>query len=390
MKIISNHSNRKLKMALIAAMVGSAGMASAGSNLTLDVTVGTDVTAGACAAVDTVTVDPGTDVNYCYTITNNGAETYETHSLDTNFFGLLLDNAPQTLAPAASFQFNDVQTTSSTTSLNADWTATGAITAYTQGAPVYDFVDISGTGTALGLSDDGESDLTIDFPFTLYNTTSADMTVGNNGAIRLGVLGAQIFAGNTSLTADAGNNLISPFWDDLDTETGDVYHETQGAAPNRVLIIQWEERPHFNGIGAVSLQLKLFETSNVIEFHYEDVQFEDPAFDFGASATVGIGGDAANVETSFNTASLTDASAISYTPDAPVSDSASGSALVVINAPDIDTPQASLDFSQNPDVIDATGNLEIDNLGTLVLNWNLEEQVGAGREFCPFTIYASS
>ncbi|WP_223789163.1 hypothetical protein [Marinicella meishanensis] len=384
MKILSKHSYRNSKIALIASMVGAAGLAQAGDPLTLEVTVGTDTSPGVCGVDTTLTVDPGTDVNFCYTVTNNSGDTFETHTLDTNFFGLLLDNVAQTLGPTESFQFNDVQTIGSTTSLLADWDAAATLPSYTvDDTLTFDFTDISGTGTALGLGDDDEAGVTLPFNFTLFTLSSADITIGDNGAIRLGTLSAQIFAGNQSVTADTGNNLIAPHWDDLNNGAGgETYWEVQGVAPNQVAIIQWNDVPHFGiGTDGVTFQIKLFEGTNVIEFHYSDVSFGDPSFDSGASATVGIGGDAANAEYSFNTASLSDSLAISFTPGPPATEAASNSALVVVNAPDIDTPQSSLDFSQNPDVVDNSGNLEIDNLGTFVLNWNLEEQVAGARQF---------
>jgi len=187
MKSNPNRSYRSLRVAVVAALVGAAGLANAGDPLTLDVTVGTDTTPGVCAATDTVNVDPGTDVNFCYTITNNTIDTYETHSLDTNFFGLLLDNVPQTLGPSESFQFNDTQNISSTTSLLADWTAVTGVTSYTQGTPAFNFIDISGTGTGLGLSDDGVAQVTMGFTFNLYGNRSTDLLIGNNGDVLFGV-----------------------------------------------------------------------------------------------------------------------------------------------------------------------------------------------------------
>jgi hypothetical protein len=104
---------------------------------------------------------------------------------------------------------------------------------------------------------------------------------------------------------------LAVYWDDLDSDTGDVYYETVGAAGDRTLIIQWQDRPHFSGDPVLdgneaTFQVQIFENANPghAQFVYTDVDFLDPAYDNGASATIGYqaGGHLNDVQWSFNTA----------------------------------------------------------------------------------------
>lgn len=271
---------------------------------------------------NTLTVPAGTDVLFCFHVTNIGPKTYETHTASTNPFGLVIEDEPLTLLPGITANVGLIRTINNTLDITANWQV--PTTAYDRRIPTFDFVDISSTGTALVLDNDGmggvdgEANVTLDFPFTLYGLTSDEMTIGNNGAIRLGVLDAEIDFDNQSIETDSANNLIAPFWDDLGVESGEIYHQTIGDSPSRVFIVQWHERGHFLGpgeFGEATFQVKLFETTNVIEFHYQDVVFGlSGSVDNGNSATVGIGGNIRSDQFSFNTASLSDNFAISYTP----------------------------------------------------------------------------
>lgn len=163
------------------------------------------------------------------------------------------------------------------------------------------FEDISATGTALGLTDDGEENIVIPFEFNLDGQISSDLRIGNNGGILYGVTEGDLFAGNLPL--DGESPRIVPFWDDLDDETGDVYWEVRGTEPARRVIIQWEDRPHFPGqteIDPATFQVVLFETTNDILFVYEDVLFDDPDFDNGQSATIGVVSETTVYQYAFN------------------------------------------------------------------------------------------
>ena len=183
----------------------------------------------------------------------------------------------------------------------------------------YAFEDISGTGSNITMTDDGEVAIGIGFPFNFYCTTYTTVTVGGNGALSFDAA-PQIRAGNSALphTSVDVTTLIAGFWDDLNSGAGGaVYAQIKGVAPNRRLIVQWNAVPHFGNVDNTTFEIILFETTNKILFKYQDVNFANALYDFGASATVGIQKDGTTaVLYSYNTPSLADGDAILFTPQA--------------------------------------------------------------------------
>ena len=175
------------------------------------------------------------------------------------------------------------------------------------------FEDISATGTALGLSDDGEANVTLPFMFIVDGQSSSDVRIGNNGGILFATTTGDLSFNNATLVAQ-DPALIAPFWDDIDDNMGDVFWEVLGTAPDRRFIVQWNNRSHFNNVGSSTFQAILFEGSNEVLFVYEDVLFENAQFDNGASATIGIASINDIAQYSFNTPSLDGVNAIRFTP----------------------------------------------------------------------------
>ena len=95
-------------------------------SITMAKTVGTDP--AVCAATDSITVAAGTDVYYCYTVTNNGDVALPLHDLVDDQLGTLLDDFAFDLAPGATVSTVDagatISATVTTTVTNeAVWTA---------------------------------------------------------------------------------------------------------------------------------------------------------------------------------------------------------------------------------------------------------------------------
>ncbi|MCS7054599.1 MAG: S8 family serine peptidase [Thermoflexales bacterium] len=182
----------------------------------------------------------------------------------------------------------------------------------------YQWIDAT-DGTALALSDDAEANVTLPFAFTFYGISATSLRLGNNGAALFNATSGDVPFANEPLATTSINNLIAPFWDDLDDETGAVYYKTVGVAPNRRFVVQWHNRPRYNNIGAMTAQMVLYEGSNNLKFQYQDVFFGNASFDRGASATVGIRRNNANyLQYSHNQAVLTNSMAICFRyPGAP-------------------------------------------------------------------------
>ena len=175
--------------------------------------------------------------------------------------------------------------------------------------PAIGFIDISTTGTPTDLSDDGEIGVVLTFPFLYQGNLINDISIGNNGDIKLGTLnGFTSFAGNMTTLADG----LYPWLDDLDSETGNVYYETIGTAPNRVFVVEWFERCNFSGsVGApnVTFEVQIEEATNEIYFVYDDVVFggANALDDYGTNADIGVAGPNTDINLSNNNAQyLTD------------------------------------------------------------------------------------
>ena len=338
--------------------------------ITLTKTVGT--VPGVCAATDAISVPAGTEVYYCYQAENTGDVTFEVHSLADNVLGQVLSNLPYTLAPGAfSPQVIVPRTINATTVNTATWTASSTTT----------FVDISATGTPLSLTDDSEANIVSPFPFTFFGATSTDLRVGNNGGILFGVTTGDLGLSNIALPAATGlpAPAILPFWDDMDDETGNVYWEVQGTAPNRTLIVEWYNRPHFNGIGAVSYEVILYETSNAVELRYLDTDFGDATLNAGLSATSGLQQNTTTaVQYSFNQPVLYGGFGVRFEPPAYAPQllvyqaTSTDSATVTALFPNIDVSPLSLTSTQ---VVGSTANqaLNIANTGAADLTWQVSE-----------------
>jgi len=99
--------------------------------LSLSKTVGLDP--NSCSTEDSITVDPGTRVTYCYTVTNTGELDLVSHTLVDDLLGSILTDFPYSLAPMASAFIT------STAIINTPVTNLATWTGYTSGhTPTFD------------------------------------------------------------------------------------------------------------------------------------------------------------------------------------------------------------------------------------------------------------
>ena len=103
--------------------------------ITLSKTVG--LTSGVCGTDETLTIEHGTPVTYCYTVENTGDITLTTHDLVDDQLGTILDNEPITLDPGdtAEVIVSDVLLDATTTN-NATWDASATTTSEACGAGI--------------------------------------------------------------------------------------------------------------------------------------------------------------------------------------------------------------------------------------------------------------
>jgi hypothetical protein len=176
----------------------------------------------------------------------------------------------------------------------------------------YSWIDAS-DGNHLAIYDDDEINVELPFTFRYYGQESSFLRIGNNGALLFGAQTGDVSYLNQPLSI-AIDNLIAPYWDDLDADYGWVAYKTVGSAPQRRFVVEWFNRPHYSyGVTGITFELILYEGSNNIKFQYQDVFFDSDFVDRGSSATVGIRGhDQAYLQFSFNQQSLVNGLALCF------------------------------------------------------------------------------
>ncbi|HEV7644006.1 MAG TPA: hypothetical protein VGO50_08715 [Pyrinomonadaceae bacterium] len=130
----------------------------------------------------------------------------------------------------------------------------------------------SGTTTLLAANtDDTASPITnIGFDFYFQGIRYSTFAINDNGLLRLG--GAAQVSTPYQPLAQAGLPIITAYGADQRTHTtGQVRFKVTGSAPNRVLTVEWfNNQANFNAGGTADLtyQVRLYETTGVIEFVY--------------------------------------------------------------------------------------------------------------------------
>lgn len=199
--------------------------------------------------------------------------------------------------------------------------------------PYYTLTSIPGacddvrTGTARSLADDSTTGIVaLPWTFRFFAASEAYFSVSSNGFAQLwpSSVGSPSSQYTTTRLPDVfePNNMIAPFWDDLDVAgtSSNVRTLSLGAAPSRRFVIQWTDwQPVGAGATAsdrLTFQAKLFETTGVIEFHYCSLRPENSR-NTGGSATVGVenaAGDLGNLVRYRSPGSISTATAFRLTP----------------------------------------------------------------------------
>ncbi|MCD4818733.1 MAG: T9SS type A sorting domain-containing protein, partial [Candidatus Cloacimonetes bacterium] len=195
-----------------------------------------------------------------------------------------------------------------------------------EGGPVYDWIEISETGTSSIMyqvpcfsGDDNFSDpIDFGFDFPFYGVDRPYCYIDTNGEL---LLADNTWYVNYPHPIDAwdrdGNMfnymypipgytqmpaLIAAYWDDLhvDEGIGDVYFQTFGEAPNRYFVIEWHNVRFHGGTGGeptLCFEIILHENGEIV-FQYQNVatgQVSNIPQDNGASSTIAIQNETADI-----------------------------------------------------------------------------------------------
>lgn len=179
------------------------------------------------------------------------------------------------------------------------------------------WIDVSGTGTALNLSDDGEVNINTTVGNALLAAGVA--RVGSNGAVRFAGGGLSLGFTNQAIPSTSmfsGDQSLAVFWDDINTSSGtngNIFWEEVGGT----LVIQWQDAGFFGSGDHATFQMQIHSASGPLaQFLYRDVGQARPAN--GGSATIGYqaGGIENDVQWSFNTAgAVTNGTVLSLVPE---------------------------------------------------------------------------
>lgn len=143
----------------------------------------------------------------------------------------------------------------------------------------------SGDPDILSLTDDSYDLQPLGFTFRFFGNAYSSVNICSNGFLNFGT-------GSTSYTVaaipDPGtpNNMIDFCWTDLNPGAGGTIScETQGSAPWRRFVVNFDHVTHYGSAYTVTGQVVLYETSNVIDIIATDIQSD------GGNMTQGIEND---------------------------------------------------------------------------------------------------
>jgi hypothetical protein len=179
------------------------------------------------------------------------------------------------------------------------------------GGPVFNWVEISGTGTDMLLTDDDHY-WGIPFSFTFYGTTYDTIAVGSNGTVYfedwyLG-LGNVSLPGYSEYDVDT---FIAVYWNDFNPEevgAGAVYYQIMGDT----LVVEWDDIPLYSYPDSIeTFEALLIGSTGDIIMQYLVTEAQ------GFEATIGIQGNPVQpplwaLEYSYMNPSLYDSLAIKF------------------------------------------------------------------------------
>jgi|GEM_PF-1423722 len=197
--------------------------------------------------------------------------------------------------------------------------------------------------TSMSSDDTYTSSIPIGFTFKYCGTNYTQLSACSNGWMSL-ANGASSTLGNTSLSnaPSSANGFIMPIWDDLNGASRTAYRITTGSAPNRVFILQWGNNSlgwgSWTGSGNATFQVRLYETSNIVELCYGTSSYA------GKSATIGIANSTSDYQvltsptsSTTNSSSFSSYTSLNTTP-------AANTVLRFVPPPELNVTPASVSF----------------------------------------------
>ncbi|MBZ0200626.1 MAG: fibronectin type III domain-containing protein [Ignavibacteriaceae bacterium] len=143
--------------------------------------------------------------------------------------------------------------------------------------PAYVWNDIAATGTPVtnwiptgtfGPTDEGYAGpINLGFNFKFYGGLKTEVYLSSNGFITFAPITSNTFTNSSIPSSGVPDEIISPFWDDLDAKSpGTVYYKQDG----NKMIIQWTNYQRYSGTASYTFQVVLF-SSGKINIYYNNI-----------------------------------------------------------------------------------------------------------------------
>ncbi len=152
------------------------------------------------------------------------------------------------------------------------------------------FVDIKATGTKVAFTSADDTTASFVIPANEFETwlfgarATGTVTVGTNGFFIFGSFFSTRPANESMPTQNADTQFLAPFWDDLVLGNGAAYWQIVGEAPEKKLIVQWDDvKLKAEATSSLTFQAQVSQ-QGVVTYEYKTVTTT------AASVTIGAQG----------------------------------------------------------------------------------------------------
>lgn len=137
--------------------------------------------------------------------------------------------------------------------------------------PTYSTAAAYNSGVVIPSSDDvTHGPFNIGFTFTFFGNNYTQFYVGSNGWIGFSPGQTTGYVAQYIPNASSPMNCILADWEDLLPGGSNIYYTTIGTAPNRKLVVSFNNVPHYSCGGNLhTFQFVLYETTGVIDINYQ-------------------------------------------------------------------------------------------------------------------------
>jgi hypothetical protein len=135
-------------------------------------------------------------------------------------------------------------------------------------SPTYDWIEINQTGQNLNLNDNGNgtwsgngpiAHVNLPFQFSYYGINYNEITVCTNGWISFGSSESEAFRNYEIPGAGGPPAMVAVFWDDLKTNSGNVY--TFADPNNEYFVVEWSNMKTYDQNSTENFQIILYNNS---------------------------------------------------------------------------------------------------------------------------------